>query len=65
MYRGLQTVIIDIENTFVTLVDIKNKDELDAIKEYENFHSDYIIIKKNVSKKPKKSKVGKKTENDD
>lgn len=54
VYRGLQTVIIDIENTFVTLIDIKNKEELDLIREYENFHSDYIIIKKNVGKKSKK-----------
>jgi hypothetical protein len=56
VYRGLQTVIIDIENTFVTLIEVKNKEELDIIKEYENFHSDYIIIKKNVSKKSKKEK---------
>ena len=56
MYRGLQTVIIDIEHTFVTLIEIKNKEELDAIKEYDNFHSDYIVIKKNVGKKSKKDK---------
>ena len=29
VYRGLQTVIIDIENTFVTLIEVKNKEELD------------------------------------
>ena len=56
VYRGLQTVIIDIENTFVTLIEVKNKEELDQIKEYDNFHNDYIIIKKNVGKKSKKDK---------
>jgi hypothetical protein len=32
VYRSLQTIIIDIENTLVTDIDIKNKQELDAIK---------------------------------
>ena len=32
VYRGLQTVIIDIENTLVTLIEVKNKEELDEIK---------------------------------
>ena len=49
-------MIIDIENTFVTLIEVKNKEELDQIKEYDNFHNDYIIIKKNVGKKSKKDK---------
>jgi hypothetical protein len=40
----------------VTLIEVKNEEELDAIKEYENFQQDYIIIKKNVSKKSKKDK---------
>ena len=40
----------------MTLIEIKNKEELDAIKEYDNFHSDYIVIKKNVGKKSKKDK---------
>ena len=60
VYRGLQTIIIDIENTLVTLIDVKNKHELDQIKEQENFNSDYIIIKKNVSKRVKKDKKGNK-----
>ena len=29
VYRGLQTIIIDIENTLVTLIDVKNKQDLD------------------------------------
>ena len=40
----------------MTLIEVKNKEELDQIKEYENFHNDYIIIKKNVGKKSKKDK---------
>jgi hypothetical protein len=44
----------------VTLIDVKNKQELDQIKEQENFNSDYIIIKKNVSKRVKKDKKGNK-----
>ena len=32
VYRSLQTIVIDIENTLVTLIDIKNKQELDNIK---------------------------------
>lgn len=24
-YKGIQTIIIDIENTFVTLIEVKNK----------------------------------------
>ena len=31
VYRSLQTVVIDIENTLVTQIDIRNKQELDSI----------------------------------
>ena len=41
-----QTVVIDIENTLVTLIDIKKKHELEQIKSNENFENDYIIMKK-------------------
>jgi uncharacterized protein YutD len=44
---------------------VKNKEELDQIKEYENFHNDYIIIKKNVGKKSKKEKKASKQEDDE
>jgi uncharacterized protein YutD len=49
----------------VTLIEVKNKEELDQIKEYENFHNDYIIIKKNVGKKSKKDKKASKQEDDE
>ena len=65
VYRGLQTVIIDIENTFITLIEVRNKEELDQIKELENFASDYILIKKNVSKKSKKDKRGSKSKDEE
>ena len=44
VYRGLQTVVIDIENTLVTQIDIRNKQEYDQIKANKNFESDYIVI---------------------
>lgn len=44
VYRGLQTVVIDIENTLVTLIDIRNKQEFDQIKQNKNFESDFIVV---------------------
>lgn len=49
-------MVIDIENTLVTLIDIRNKQELDSIKSNENFEVDYIIMKKQQKAKSKKEK---------
>ena len=49
-------MVIDIENTLVTLIDIKNKQELEQIKSNENFENDYIIMKKQQKAKSKKDK---------
>ena len=62
VYRGLQTIIIDIENTLVTQIDLRNKQELDQIREHEKFESDYIIIQKNICKRQKKDKKSSKRE---
>lgn len=43
-YRNRYTIVVDLENTFVTLVDIKNTDELEIIKNKANFATDYILI---------------------
>ena len=43
-YRHRPTLIIDIENTFVTLLDIKTQEELETFKMLPNFATDYILI---------------------
>jgi len=52
----LQTVVIDIENTLVTQIDIRNKQELDSIKNSDQFENDYIIMKKQQKARSKKDK---------
>ena len=53
VYNGLQTIVIDIENTLITQLDIKSKQDFEQIREQENFLNYYIVIKKNRSKKNK------------
>ena len=36
--------MIDVENTLVTKIDIKSREELENLKALENFSSDYIVI---------------------
>ena len=43
-------MIIDIENTIVTKIQIKSKQEFDQIRGQENFLRDYIVLKKFVKK---------------
>ena len=57
VYKGLKTLIIDIENTLVTQIEIKCKDELNQLKESDpNFLHNYVVMKKNFSKKSSKSR---------
>ena len=39
-----RTIVIDVENTLVTKIDIKSREELENLKALENFTSDYIVI---------------------
>ena len=48
VYYGLQTIVIDIENTLITKIEIKSKQEYEQIKQYDNFMNYYIVIKKKI-----------------
>lgn len=39
-----KTLVIDIYNTLVTQIDIKNAQELNEIKNLPNFSSDYVLV---------------------
>ena len=39
-----KTLVIDIYNTLVTQIDIKNAEELNEIKNLPNFSSDYVLV---------------------
>lgn len=54
MFYHMQTIVIDIENTLITQIEVKNCAELHALSERENFAQDYIIIDKSKFKKSKK-----------
>lgn len=43
-YRNKYSLVVDLENTLITSVDIKNTDELDCIKNMANFSTDYILL---------------------
>ena len=43
-YRNRHTLVVDLENTFITKVDIKNRNELDCIQNKANFSTDYILL---------------------
>ena len=45
IFKGQQTIVIDIENTMVTKIDIKSQIELEQLRNKDNFIKDYIIIK--------------------
>ena len=44
IFRGMQTIVIDIENTLVAQIELKSKEELEGLKELENFQQNYIVI---------------------
>ena len=44
MYKGLKTIVIDIENTLVTQIEIKSKQDLEILKSLDNFACDYIVV---------------------
>lgn len=39
-----KTIVIDVENTLVTKIDIKSREELENLKALENFSYDYIVF---------------------
>lgn len=51
VYRGLQTIIIDIENTLVSQIEVKSLNEIKELRQMEHFNRDYIIIKRNIASK--------------
>ena len=44
VYNGLQTIVIDIENTLVSQIEVKSKQELDNLSDLGNFMYDYIVV---------------------
>ena len=40
----MNTLIIDIENTLITKVELNSMAEIEAIKQIENYKSEYIIL---------------------
>ena len=56
VFCGHQTIIFDIENTLVTQLDLRCKQELDHIMESEKFETDYVVIDKSIVKKSRKKK---------
>ena len=45
VYKGLQTIIIDIENTLVSQIEVKSLNEIKELRQMEHFERDYILIK--------------------
>ena len=43
--RGKQTMVVDIENTFVTQIEIQNEMELNEIRKSSNYRNCYIEVK--------------------
>ena len=54
MLQGYKTIVIDIENSLVKRIDIKNYGELEGIKSMPNFENDYILIDTSLLKLKKK-----------
>ena len=44
----MQTIIIDVENTLITQIELKHSRELKVLELTEHFKRDYIIIKKHL-----------------
>ena len=43
--RNQKTIVIDIENTLVTKMDLKSLNDLNELKAMENFEEGYVIVK--------------------
>lgn len=43
MFFENQTIVLDIENTLVSRVDVKNPIDLRNIKQLVNFNRDYVV----------------------
>ena len=50
----MPTIIIDIDNVFVTLMDRMNLEQLNHLKTLEDFHQNYIVIN---NQKPKSNNM--------
>ena len=42
--RNQKTIVIDIENTLVTKMDVKSLNDLNELKAKENFKEGYVIV---------------------
>ena len=43
--RNQKTIVIDIENTLVTKMDVKSLNDLNELKTKENFKDGYVVVK--------------------
>ena len=43
--RNQKTIVIDIENTLVTKMDVKSLNDLNELKAKDNFKEGYVIVK--------------------
>ena len=50
IFKRTKTLVIDIENTLLTATEVLTKDDLEQIKQHENFKENYIVIKKIIKK---------------
>lgn len=50
MFYNSQTIVMDIENTLVSKLDVRNAQELQNLKQLDNYQLDYVIIKKHQNK---------------
>ena len=48
IYKKMKTLCFDIENVFIRKVDLKDAEELQKLKNTENYGIDYVVIDKKV-----------------
>ena len=61
IYKTMKTLCFDIENVFIRKVDLKDFEELQTLKNTENFGSNYVLIDRSVEIDESEEQVSNKT----
>jgi hypothetical protein len=50
LFKNRGSIVIDLENTLLTHIELKSPEELEGYKNLENFQTDYILISDSASR---------------
>mgnify|MGYP006108946689 FL=1 len=61
IYKTMKTLCFDIENVFIRKVDLKDFEELQTLKNTENYGCNYVLIDRSVEIDESEEQVSNKT----